>query len=84
MRDHNGFFAIKVDLMKAYDRMHWSFIHKVLCEVGLPSVMVNFAMHCVRCMRLMFFGMVVRLIIFVLKRGEGRVILSHFICSCYV
>lgn len=36
IRGRNGFFVIKVDLMKAYDRLQWPFIHSVFVEVGLP------------------------------------------------
>jgi hypothetical protein len=32
-----GYFAIKVDLAKAYDRLNWRFIHHVLQEVGYPE-----------------------------------------------
>lgn len=45
MRGKKGYFAIKVDLEKAYDRLRWSFVHGILKEVGLPQVMVQFIMH---------------------------------------
>jgi hypothetical protein len=47
MRSKLGFFAIKVDLSKAYDRINWNFLYKVLVEVGIPEKMVNVIMHCV-------------------------------------
>lgn len=47
MKGRNGFFAIKVDLAKAYDRLRWSFIEGMLIEVGLPNIMVQFIMNCV-------------------------------------
>jgi ribonuclease HI len=46
MRSTTGFFVIKVDLSKAYDRLRW-FIHKVLIEVKLPDVMINLIMNCI-------------------------------------
>ncbi|XP_061367963.1 uncharacterized protein LOC133310979 [Gastrolobium bilobum] len=42
-----GFFTIKIDLEKAYDRMSWSFIHKVLIEINLPDQLVNLIMLCI-------------------------------------
>lgn len=47
MRSKRGFFAVKVDLAKAYDRLRWSFIKGVLTEVGLPMELVNFIMGCI-------------------------------------
>lgn len=47
MRGKTGFFAIKVDLAKAYDRLRWSFIHEVLLEIGFPSSLIHVIMHCV-------------------------------------
>lgn len=34
MRGRTRYFAVKVDLVKAYDRLRWSFIKDVLEEVG--------------------------------------------------
>lgn len=44
MRRKTGFFAIKVDLSKAYDKHSWHFIRKVLMEVGLPFNMIELIM----------------------------------------
>lgn len=44
MRGKNGFFAIKVDLSKAYDKLKWSFIWKILDEIGLPENVVHIIM----------------------------------------
>jgi hypothetical protein len=45
MTGKKGYFAIKVDLAKAYDMIRWDFIHHTLKEVGLPSSMVDIIMH---------------------------------------
>lgn len=47
MRGKVGFFAIKVDLSKAYDRLNWHFIENILYEVGLPNKLITLIMHCV-------------------------------------
>ncbi|XP_061342522.1 uncharacterized protein LOC133288718 [Gastrolobium bilobum] len=39
-----GTMAIKIDLEKAYDKLNWSFIRKVISEIQLPSWMVEFIM----------------------------------------
>jgi hypothetical protein len=36
-----GYFAIKVDLSKAYDRLNWDFIHHTLVEVGYPREWID-------------------------------------------
>ncbi|MCH97262.1 putative ribonuclease H protein, partial [Trifolium medium] len=51
MRSRIGFFAIKVDLTKAYDRLRWPFIEKVLIEVGIPNEMHQFIMSCIRSVK---------------------------------
>lgn len=47
MRGKTGYFAIKVDLAKAFDRLSWSFISHALHEVGLPLGLINLIMECV-------------------------------------
>lgn len=47
MRGKTGFFAIKVDLAKAYDMIRWSFILDVLLVIGIPHKMIHVIMHCI-------------------------------------
>ncbi|PNX92648.1 hypothetical protein L195_g015788 [Trifolium pratense] len=47
MRGNKGVFAIKVDLSKAYDKLSWNFIWRVLNEIKLPDKMVNVVMHAI-------------------------------------
>lgn len=47
MRGINGYFVIKVDFAKAYDRILWSFITDILMEIGLPLNLISIIMHAV-------------------------------------
>jgi hypothetical protein len=47
MKGRKGAFAIKVDLSKAYDKISWECIWRVLCEINLPTNLVNIIMHAV-------------------------------------
>jgi hypothetical protein len=47
MKGRKGFFAIKVDLSKAYDKLSWEFIWRILTELKLPDNIVNIIMHSV-------------------------------------
>ncbi|XP_021714658.1 uncharacterized protein LOC110682631 [Chenopodium quinoa] len=38
---------IKVDLKKAYDSIEWSFLRSVMCELGFPTVFINWIMECI-------------------------------------
>ena len=42
-----GYMAIKVDLEKAYDRMEWCFIHRVLQAYHFPQSLIRVIMSCV-------------------------------------
>lgn len=47
MKGKRGYFAIKVDLSKAYDKLGWEFIGKVLSVIKLPERLVNVIMHAI-------------------------------------
>ena len=51
MRNHNkvktGFMALKLDISKAYDRMEWSFMEKVLVKMGFKDRWVKLMMVCI-------------------------------------
>ena len=42
-----GYMAIKVDLEKAYDKLEWSFIHKVLQGFHFPDQLIKVIMSCI-------------------------------------
>ncbi|XP_060959271.1 uncharacterized protein LOC133030517 [Cannabis sativa] len=41
-----GFFAIKIDLVKAYDKLRWSFIDHVLCSFRAPEKFRHWVRQC--------------------------------------
>lgn len=47
MKGNKGFFAIKVDLEKAYNILSWEFIDKVLSEVNISSTLKSLIMRCI-------------------------------------
>ena len=40
-------FIIKLDLIKAFDRVNWTFIRLLLIQIGAPLQLVNWIMGCV-------------------------------------
>jgi hypothetical protein len=46
-----GYFAIKFDLTKAYDRLNWNFIYRTMLEVRYPKEWVNVVMASVTSVR---------------------------------
>jgi hypothetical protein len=47
MKGRKGIMTIKVDLGKAYDRLHWDFISDTLSKAKLPSNLVTLIMKCI-------------------------------------
>lgn len=42
-----GFFVMKIDLEKAYDRIRWDFLHTVLRDAGMSDKLIHLLMDCV-------------------------------------
>ena len=47
MKGKEGYIAVKVDLEKAYDRLEWSFIHKVLQAFRFPDNIIKLIISCI-------------------------------------
>ncbi|XP_061993825.1 uncharacterized protein LOC133711745 [Rosa rugosa] len=42
-----GFFSLKLDISKAYDRLDWSFISAILTKLGFASQWIHIIMKCI-------------------------------------
>ena len=42
-----GFMALKLDMSKAYDRMEWVFLEKILLKMGFQNSGVSLIMECI-------------------------------------
>lgn len=47
----NGVAAIKLDMSKAYDRVEWAFLEKMMLRLGFSSQWVHMVMNCVTTVR---------------------------------
>lgn len=47
LKGNSCYFAIKVDLAKAYDHVSWSFMERVIMELGIPLQLKGVIMHAI-------------------------------------
>jgi hypothetical protein len=64
--------------------VRWDFVDNVLREIGLPNSLINVIMKGVTSVQTNVNGMVFVLIIFGLRGGFDKEILSHRICLLWV
>ncbi|KAH7847161.1 hypothetical protein Vadar_022695 [Vaccinium darrowii] len=62
-----GWFALKPDMAKAYDRLEWRYIEAVLMKFGFHPQWVRWAMNCVET---------VSFAVIVIKWGQGGFLYS--------
>ena len=46
-RGKQGFMIMKLDLKKAFDRMEWSFVRRVLIHFGFPPTIIKLILSCI-------------------------------------
>lgn len=50
-RGKKGFYALKLDMSKAYDRVEWDFLEELLNRMQFPSRWIYLIMQCVRSVK---------------------------------
>ncbi|KAL6209655.1 hypothetical protein ACLB2K_020595 [Fragaria x ananassa] len=53
-RGKEGFMALKLDISKAYDRLEWDFLQKIMLKLGFDQNWVDLIMHCLSTVRYSF------------------------------
>ena len=46
-KGRTGHMAVKLDISKAYDRVEWEFLRRIMMKIGLPEKWINLAMDTV-------------------------------------
>ena len=46
-RAHKVFFALKLGMSKAHDKVEWNFLEKIMPKMGIPVSLINLIMRCV-------------------------------------
>ncbi|CAM8948389.1 unnamed protein product [Rhodiola kirilowii] len=50
-KQKKGYFSLKIDMSKAYDRVEWGFLEEIRYKMGFPARWINLVMECVRTVK---------------------------------
>lgn len=50
-KSRKGYAALKLDMTKAYDRVEWNYLEKILNRLGFKNKMVNLIMNCIKSVK---------------------------------
>ena len=73
-----GFMALKLDMSKAYDRVEWVFLEKILLKMGFKDTWVAMIMQCITTVSYSIMVNGEPKVLFILLGGYGKVNLCLF------
>ena len=75
-----GFIALKFDMSKAYDRVEWVFLEKILLKMGFQDTWVAMIMQCITTVSYSIMVNGEPKVLFILLGGYGKVNLCLHFC----
>ena len=75
-----GFMALKLDMSKAYDRVEWVFLEKILLKMGFQDTWVAMIMQCITTVSYTIMVNGESKVLFILLGGYGKVNLCLLFC----
>ncbi|KAM2961414.1 hypothetical protein FF1_030989 [Malus domestica] len=80
-RGKNGLISFKMDMSKAYDRIEWMFLRRVMSKLGFPGVWINLIITMISSVSILLWLMVLISIMFFHPGVFDRELHSLLICS---
>ena len=73
---------LKLDLVKAFDHVNWSYIRLILIQIGVPLLVINWIMGCITSANFVVLSMGLPRSSSLLREVSGRAVPFHP-CSLY-